>query len=89
MLDAFFFFIAGISPKVKVLDEKPRRCPVCGLHQAGKRDRVLAGSCGVNRLAHDPTPRGLCQQTAAGAGQDDGQCLDPVTLTPRARYPLL
>jgi RNA polymerase subunit RPABC4/transcription elongation factor Spt4 len=34
MLDAFFFFIAGISPKVKVLDEKPRRCPVCGLHQA-------------------------------------------------------
>jgi len=34
MIDAFFFFIAGISPKVKVLDEKPRRCPVCGLHQA-------------------------------------------------------
>lgn len=34
MLDAFFFFIAGISPKVKVLDEKPRRCPACGLHQA-------------------------------------------------------
>jgi len=27
-------FIAGISPKVKVLDQNPRRCPVCGLHQA-------------------------------------------------------
>ena len=27
-------FIAGISPKVKVLDQNPRRCPVCGLQQA-------------------------------------------------------
>jgi len=27
-------FIAGISPKVKVLDQNPRRCSVCGLHQA-------------------------------------------------------
>jgi hypothetical protein len=27
-------FIAGISPKTKVLDQHPRRCPVCGLHQA-------------------------------------------------------
>jgi hypothetical protein len=27
-------FIAGVSPKVKVLDQNPRRCPVCGLHQA-------------------------------------------------------
>jgi hypothetical protein len=27
-------FIAGISPKTKVLDRNPRRCPVCGLHQA-------------------------------------------------------
>ena len=34
MLDAFIFFIAGISPKVKVLDKTPRRCPACGLHQA-------------------------------------------------------
>ncbi len=34
MLDAFFFLIGGIQPKVRVLDEKPRRCPVCGLHQA-------------------------------------------------------
>jgi hypothetical protein len=34
MREAFFFFIAGITPKVKVLDEKPRRCPVCGLHEA-------------------------------------------------------
>jgi RNA polymerase subunit RPABC4/transcription elongation factor Spt4 len=29
-----FFFIGGIQPKVKVLDETPRRCPRCGLHQA-------------------------------------------------------
>jgi DNA-directed RNA polymerase subunit RPC12/RpoP len=28
------FFIVGISPKTKILDEQPRRCPVCGLHQA-------------------------------------------------------
>jgi RNA polymerase subunit RPABC4/transcription elongation factor Spt4 len=27
-------FIAGISPKTKVIDQNPRRCPVCGLHQA-------------------------------------------------------
>ncbi|MGD2188104.1 MAG: zinc ribbon domain-containing protein [Desulfobacterales bacterium] len=27
-------FIAGVSPKIKVLDQNPRRCPVCGLHQA-------------------------------------------------------
>jgi hypothetical protein len=29
-----FFFIAGISPKTKIIDEKPGRCPACGLHQA-------------------------------------------------------
>jgi RNA polymerase subunit RPABC4/transcription elongation factor Spt4 len=27
-------FIAGVSPKIKVLDQNPRRCPVCGLNQA-------------------------------------------------------
>ncbi len=27
-------FIAGVSPKKKVLDQNPRRCPVCGLNQA-------------------------------------------------------
>jgi RNA polymerase subunit RPABC4/transcription elongation factor Spt4 len=27
-------FIAGVSRKIKVLDQNPRRCPVCGLHQA-------------------------------------------------------
>jgi RNA polymerase subunit RPABC4/transcription elongation factor Spt4 len=27
-------FIAGVSPREKVLDQNPRRCPVCGLHQA-------------------------------------------------------
>ena len=30
-------FIAGISPKTKILDQNPRRCPVCGLHQAHNR----------------------------------------------------
>jgi len=34
MLETFFFFIGGVQPKVKILDEKPRRCPHCGLHQA-------------------------------------------------------
>lgn len=27
-------FIAGVSPKKKVLDQNPRRCPLCGLNQA-------------------------------------------------------
>lgn len=34
MFESFFFFIGGIQPKVKILDENPRRCPRCGLHQA-------------------------------------------------------
>ncbi len=28
------FFIAGVQPKTRTLDETPRRCPRCGLHQA-------------------------------------------------------
>ncbi|MBT8351234.1 MAG: zinc ribbon domain-containing protein [Deltaproteobacteria bacterium] len=28
------FIIAGVSPKIKIIDKNPRRCPVCGLHQA-------------------------------------------------------
>jgi rubrerythrin len=28
------FIIAGVSPKITVLDETPSRCPVCGLNQA-------------------------------------------------------
>jgi rubrerythrin len=27
-------FIAGVFPKTKILDQNPRRCPVCGLNQA-------------------------------------------------------
>jgi zinc-ribbon family len=27
-------FIAGVSPKIKVLDQNPRRCPLCGSNQA-------------------------------------------------------
>jgi hypothetical protein len=30
-------FIVGVSPKTKVLDQNPRRCPVCGLHQAYRK----------------------------------------------------
>jgi hypothetical protein len=29
-----FFFIGGVQPKTKVLDETPRLCPACGLAQA-------------------------------------------------------
>ncbi|GBC62789.1 zinc ribbon domain-containing protein [Desulfonema ishimotonii] len=29
-----FFFIGGITPKVKILSKKPEICPVCGLAQA-------------------------------------------------------
>jgi RNA polymerase subunit RPABC4/transcription elongation factor Spt4 len=28
------FLIGGVTPKIKILDNTPRRCPVCGLHQA-------------------------------------------------------
>ena len=28
------FLVAGVSPKTKVLDTNPRRCPVCGLSRA-------------------------------------------------------
>ena len=28
------FFILGISPKTKILDQNTKRCPACGLHQA-------------------------------------------------------
>jgi zinc-ribbon family len=34
MLESFFFFIGGLQPKIKVIDERPRPCPRCGLHQA-------------------------------------------------------
>ena len=27
-------FIAGVAPKIRILDQNPRRCPVCGLNQA-------------------------------------------------------
>jgi hypothetical protein len=30
-------FIAGISPKTKTLDQNPRWCSICGLHQAYER----------------------------------------------------
>ena len=28
------FLIAGVSPKTKIIDKNPRRCPVCGLARA-------------------------------------------------------
>lgn len=28
------FLIAGVSPKTKIIDNNPRRCPVCGLARA-------------------------------------------------------
>ena len=28
------FVIAGVQPRTKQLEETPRRCPQCGLHQA-------------------------------------------------------
>lgn len=34
MLETFFFFIGGVQPRTKVLDQKPRRCLHCGLNQA-------------------------------------------------------
>jgi hypothetical protein len=31
-----FIFIAGISPKKKIIEDYPRRCTVCGMQQAYK-----------------------------------------------------
>lgn len=33
------FLIAGITPRVVTLDERPQRCPACGLFQA-RRQRI-------------------------------------------------
>jgi RNA polymerase subunit RPABC4/transcription elongation factor Spt4 len=30
-------FVAGVAPKIKIMDQTPRRCPVCGLNQAHYR----------------------------------------------------
>jgi len=32
--EVYMFLIGGVTPKIKLLDDTPRRCPVCGLHQA-------------------------------------------------------
>jgi RNA polymerase subunit RPABC4/transcription elongation factor Spt4 len=68
-------FIAGVSPKTKILDQNPRRCPVCGLSQAySKRtDHYL-------NLFFIPIFRikkgepfiicDRCEQTTSGFGQD-------------------
>lgn len=29
-----FIFVAGVQPKTKRVNDNPRRCPLCGLHQA-------------------------------------------------------
>jgi RNA polymerase subunit RPABC4/transcription elongation factor Spt4 len=68
-------FIAGVSPKIKVLDQNPRRCPVCGLHQAyNKRTDhylslffipILRVKKGEPFLACD-----RCEQTAQAPGPD-------------------
>jgi hypothetical protein len=30
-------FVAGVAPKIKIMDQTPRRCPGCGLNQAHYR----------------------------------------------------
>jgi RNA polymerase subunit RPABC4/transcription elongation factor Spt4 len=68
-------FIAGVSPKIKVLDQNPRRCPVCGLHQAYNKRMdhylslffipILRVKKGEPFLACD-----RCEQTAQAPGSD-------------------
>ncbi|MGD9042688.1 MAG: zinc ribbon domain-containing protein [Desulfobacterales bacterium] len=68
-------FIAGVSPKIKVLDQNPRRCPVCGLHQAYNKRMdhylslffipILRVKKGEPFLACD-----RCEQTARAPGPD-------------------
>jgi len=37
------FLIAGVTPKIKVLDDTPKKCPVCGLGGGPKNlDNVLS-----------------------------------------------
>ncbi|MEJ2222631.1 MAG: zinc ribbon domain-containing protein [Desulfobacterales bacterium] len=71
-------FIAGVAPKIKVLDQNPRRCPVCGLHQAyyKRTDHYL-------NLFFIPVFRvkkgepyivcDRCEQTSPGIGPDAGR----------------
>lgn len=33
-MEIIMFLVAGISPKIKILDNTPRICPICGLAQA-------------------------------------------------------
>jgi rubrerythrin len=68
-------FIAGVSPKIKVLDQNPRQCPVCGLNQAyyKRTDHYLSLffipifriKKGEPFIACD-----RCEQTARGFGQN-------------------
>ena len=68
-------FIAGVAPKIKVLDQNPRRCPVCGLNQAYNKRMdyyfslffipILRVKKGDAFLACD-----RCEQTAQAPGPD-------------------
>jgi hypothetical protein len=44
-----FFVIAGVQPKTRTLDNVPRRCPRCGLHQAHahKVDHYFSDEAGI------------------------------------------
>jgi rubrerythrin len=76
------FFIAGISPKIRQLDNNPRRCPACGLSRAYLRrmDHYLS-------LFFIPVFRvkkgepfiicDRCEQTASGFGGDYISSTDP------------
>jgi RNA polymerase subunit RPABC4/transcription elongation factor Spt4 len=74
-------FIAGVSPKIKVLDQNPRRCPICGLHQAYDKRMdhylslffipILRVKKGAPFLACD-----RCEQTAHAPGPDSARQQD-------------
>jgi len=71
-------FIIGISPKTRVLDQNPRRCPVCGLHQAYHKriDHYLSlFFIPIFRVKKgDPfIVCDRCEKTIHGSGQEFGQ----------------
>ena len=77
-----FFVIAGVQPKTRTLDNAPRRCPRCGLHQAYTQrvDHYFSlFFIPLVRVRHGEPYLFCrrCNQTVASS--DDGQSSDPPT----------
>ncbi len=93
-----FFFIGGVEPRTKVLDETPRLCPACGLAQARLKriDHYLTlffiplfpvkkgdPMLICDRCGHVASPDGRWSGTGAAAPEPDAVDLPSVPSCPR------